>query len=272
MNERTISTFARPAMINDSVTDFVPCTTSAAGPRTMRRSGEGWFQLDVSNFTDAPARSRTFARGDGVSGGYTLKNRYYRFGDFVCDVNPDHSRKHRHLQVSDPVNDNLRLNERRLHKLQFLSLWLRDINCNCSLPAIARNKSELRSFSHREDRVLRRDDLFVIEPQQHIAGLNPRERRGIRGRALDIRPRTMSSSGRRAQSSASRFLRNVFEVMGHPILRITAFHFPRSVLTRVAKCGSGAAPQSDTVPQVYLKLFFDSLVGPPGLEPGTKAL
>jgi hypothetical protein len=60
---------------------------------------------------------------------------------------------------------------------------------------------------------------------------------------------TMSSSVRRAQSSASRFVRNVFEAVGHPVLRITAFHFPRSVFTRVATRNSGAVRN----PALYLK-------------------
>jgi hypothetical protein len=46
------------------------------------------------------------------------------------------------------------------------------------LGIIARNNIELGSRSHREYWVLRRNDLFVIESQQDIAGLNPGERRG----------------------------------------------------------------------------------------------
>ena len=43
-------------------------------------------------------------------------------------------------------------------------------------------------------------------------------------------PLTISSSVVHAQSSASRFIRKVLEVVGHPFLRINAFHVPDSVL------------------------------------------
>jgi hypothetical protein len=48
-------------------------------------------------------------------------------------------------------------------------------------------------------------------------------------------PRTISSSMFRAQSEASRFVRNVLLETGHPVLRITAFHFPAGVFVSVAK-------------------------------------
>lgn len=38
----------------------------------------------------------------------------------------------------------------------------------------------------------------------------------------------------RAQSSASRLVRNVFAVVGHPVLRMTAFQVPEGVLTMAA--------------------------------------
>jgi hypothetical protein len=38
----------------------------------------------------------------------------------------------------------------------------------------------------------------------------------------------------RAQSSASRLVRNVFEVVGHPVLRMTAFQVLEGVLTMAA--------------------------------------
>src|SRR5690606_8674791 len=47
-------------------------------------------------------------------------------------------------------------------------------------------------------------------------------------------PRTISSSVRRAQSSASRLVRKVFAVVGHPVLRMTAFQVPEGVFTRLA--------------------------------------
>lgn len=42
------------------------------------------------------------------------------------------------------------------------------------------------------------------------------------------------ASVRRAQSSASRLLRNVVAVVGQPFLRMTAFYVPEGVLTMVA--------------------------------------
>src|SRR5210317_1354141 len=47
-------------------------------------------------------------------------------------------------------------------------------------------------------------------------------------------PRTMSSSVRRAQSCASRLVRNVLIAVGHPRLRITAFQVDEGVLVIVA--------------------------------------
>ncbi|MNE88998.1 hypothetical protein D3C80_1863650 [compost metagenome] len=47
-------------------------------------------------------------------------------------------------------------------------------------------------------------------------------------------PRTISSSVRRDQSSASRLVRKVLALVGHPVLRITAFQVPAGVLTIVA--------------------------------------
>ncbi|MNR40566.1 hypothetical protein D3C85_1588650 [compost metagenome] len=47
-------------------------------------------------------------------------------------------------------------------------------------------------------------------------------------------PLTISSSVRRAQSSASRFVRKVFVLVGQPVLRTRAFQVPAAVLTRVA--------------------------------------
>src|SRR5690606_14659177 len=61
-------------------------------------------------------------------------------------------------------------------------------------------------------------------------------------------PRTISSSVRRAQSSASRLVRNVLDAVGQPVLRMTAFQVPEGVLTRVAmrveapKSTLGASP------------------------------
>src|SRR5450830_62075 len=48
------------------------------------------------------------------------------------------------------------------------------------------------------------------------------------------KPRTISSSVRRDQSSASFFSRNVLTVVGHPAFRMTAFQVPEGVLTTVA--------------------------------------
>src|SRR5690606_21644074 len=47
-------------------------------------------------------------------------------------------------------------------------------------------------------------------------------------------PRTISSSVRRAQSSASRLVRNVLAVAGQPVLLMRAFQVPEEVLTIVA--------------------------------------
>lgn len=47
-------------------------------------------------------------------------------------------------------------------------------------------------------------------------------------------PRTISSSVLRAQSVASRLVRKVLALVGHPCLRIMAFQEPESVLTNVA--------------------------------------
>lgn len=61
-------------------------------------------------------------------------------------------------------------------------------------------------------------------------------------------PRTISSSVRRAQSSASRFVRNVFAEVGHPCFRITVFQVPEGVFTRVAI----GRPRFGGVPKLYL--------------------
>jgi hypothetical protein len=69
-------------------------------------------------------------------------------------------------------------------------------------------------------------------------------------------PRTMSSSARRAQSSASFFRRNVLIVVGHPVLRITAFHVPEGVLTMVAivlRCSDFDAHCTEIVPATISK-------------------
>src|SRR6218665_1439869 len=47
-------------------------------------------------------------------------------------------------------------------------------------------------------------------------------------------PLTISSSVRRAQSSASRLVRKVLVLVGQPVLRTRAFQVPASVLTIVA--------------------------------------
>ena len=68
-------------------------------------------------------------------------------------------------------------------------------------------------------------------------------------------PRTMSSSVRRAQSPASRWVRNVLTVIGHPALRMIAFHFPDGVFTRVAIEVSRECVCTLLVPALYLKLY-----------------
>jgi hypothetical protein len=47
-------------------------------------------------------------------------------------------------------------------------------------------------------------------------------------------PRIISSSVERPQFSASRFVRNVLETVGHPLRLIRAFHVPDSVFAIVA--------------------------------------
>ena len=69
------------------------------------------------------------------------------------------------------------------------------------------------------------------------------------------RPRTISSSVRRDQSSASRFRRNVFTVVGKPVLRMTAFQVPDGVLTMVGMVVLTPSELS-TVPELYRKPFF----------------
>lgn len=68
-------------------------------------------------------------------------------------------------------------------------------------------------------------------------------------------PRTISSSVRRDQSSASRFKRNVFTVVGKPVLRMTAFQVPEGVLTMVGKVALTPCKLS-TVPKLYGKPSF----------------
>src|SRR5699024_284734 len=53
-------------------------------------------------------------------------------------------------------------------------------------------------------------------------------------------PRAISSSVRRAQSSASRLVRQVLDWVGHPVRRITAFQRPAGVLVRVATAYASA--------------------------------
>src|SRR5690606_28069816 len=61
-------------------------------------------------------------------------------------------------------------------------------------------------------------------------------------------PRTISSSVRLAQSSASRLVRKVLDAVGQPVFRMTAFQVPEGVLTIVAmrveapKSTLGASP------------------------------
>jgi hypothetical protein len=71
-------------------------------------------------------------------------------------------------------------------------------------------------------------------------------------------PRTISSSVRRAQSSASRFKRNVLTVVGKPVLRITAFQVPEGVLTMVGMVMLTPSKLS-TVPKLYRKPSFGTL-------------
>ena len=60
---------------------------------------------------------------------------------------------------------------------------------------------------------------WVSLPQGSASGQS-RDREAICGGALkNGTPRTISSSARRAQSSASRFVRKVFDAVGHPALR-----------------------------------------------------
>lgn len=47
-------------------------------------------------------------------------------------------------------------------------------------------------------------------------------------------PRTISSSVRRAQSSASRFVRNVLATVGQPTRRMVAFQVPEGVFVSAA--------------------------------------
>src|SRR5579859_873634 len=62
-------------------------------------------------------------------------------------------------------------------------------------------------------------------------------------------PRTISSSVRRDQSSASRLVRNVFADVGHPCFRMTAFQVPEGVFTRVAT----GRLRFGCVPKLYLR-------------------
>src|SRR5690606_14219523 len=64
-------------------------------------------------------------------------------------------------------------------------------------------------------------------------------------------PRPISSSVRRAQSSASRLVRKVLVAVGNPVLRTTAFQVPEGVFTRVAMVRS-YAPSFSSVPKLYL--------------------
>jgi hypothetical protein len=47
-------------------------------------------------------------------------------------------------------------------------------------------------------------------------------------------PRTISSSVRRAQSSASRFVRNVLAMVGQPTRRMVAFQVPEGFFVSAA--------------------------------------
>ena len=96
-------------------------------------------------------------------------------------------------------------------------------------------------------------------------------------------PRTISSSVRRAQSSASRLVRKVLMVAGQ-WRRINAIQVPEGLFTNVAMC----APCGRNVPTVYRRLgakkkacsvstaslcFLSQILAPrPGLEPGTYGL
>ncbi|MBF3635520.1 hypothetical protein ISF70_28350 [Burkholderia pseudomallei] len=64
------------------------------------------------------------------------------------------------------------------------------------------------------------------------------ERIGYRGFSEGARwmntPRTISSSVRRAQSSASRFVRNVLATVGQPTRRMVAFQVPEGVFVSAA--------------------------------------
>ena len=101
------------------------------------------------------------------------------------------------------------------------------------------------------------------------------------------------------QSSASRLVRNVFALVGHPVLRMTAFHVPEGVLIMVAtvlpvQCSRFATVlklyrsgqnehkstkgiESDLIRStriycIFLCLSYLDLVGPEGFEPPTKGL
>ena len=103
----------------------------------------------------------------------------------------------------------------------------------------------------------------------------------------------------RDQSSASRLVRNVFALVGHPVLRMTAFHVPEGVLIMVATVLPVQCSRFATVPRLYRKnqnehkgtkeiesvsiqnvaiyfiflcLLCVILVGPEGFEPPTKGL
>jgi hypothetical protein len=76
-------------------------------------------------------------------------------------------------------------------------------------------------------------------------------------------PRTMSSSVLRAQSSASRFNRNVLLAIGQPVLRTTAFHLPIEGLMTVARektlPETRAGTPSDNDLRLYLHLYLRTL-------------
>ncbi len=89
--------------------------------------------------------------------------------------------------------------------------------------------------------------------------------------------RTMSSSVRRAQSVASRFKRNVLDLVGHPDSLMTAFQLPAGVFTIVATgtfaiCHCTSSVPAESTPKNGASYLIDNkgeLVARGGIEPPT---
>src|ERR1039458_10231846 len=90
--------------------------------------------------------------------------------DFVRHFDPDHPRKHGYLKVAQSLSQIPRLNQRRLDKMELLSLGPRHIDRNCAPLLVSANNLQTSLLAHSEDRMLWRRNLPAIDRKSVVCG------------------------------------------------------------------------------------------------------